>query len=266
MPTSPLKRRPIIRTNYDLLAAHYDDNPYRQKEADPLLRQFLTERELEAAQLAALDMGCGTGNQLAANQGEWPQAQWFGLDLFAGMLHQAATKTRAVAWVQGDNALPPFHTGAFDYISNQFSFHHVRDKVGMVQGVHRLLRGNGRFTMSNIVPRQMPNWIVYQFFPEAYAIDLSDFLPLEALVGLLTRSGFVNVRVETEHWVQPHDLGEFATAVQQRHPYSQITTLSETDYQVGWRRLQTTLATRGRPAQLNSEMCLMTLTADKAAG
>ncbi|MCA9936732.1 MAG: methyltransferase domain-containing protein [Ardenticatenaceae bacterium] len=261
MPTSPLKRRPAVRTNYDLLAAHYDENPYRQKDTDPLLRQFLAERGLDAAQLVALDMGCGTGNQLAANWQAWPQAKWFGLDLFAGMLKQAVTKAGTAVWIQGDNALPPFRAGVFDYISNQFSFHHVRDKVGMVRGVYRLLKGNGRFTMTNVVPRQMPNWIVYQFFPEAYAIDLRDFLPLEALVGLLMQTGFVNVRVETEHWTQPHDLHDFATAVQQRHHYSQITTLSETDYQVGWQRIQTALAKA--PAALDSEICLMTLTANK---
>ena len=265
MPTKPLERRPGIRTNYDLLAAHYDDNSYRQKEADPLLHRFLAERDLDAAQLVALDMGCGTGNQLVANRQAWPQAHWFGLDLFAGMLRQGIAKTDAVSWVQGDNVLPPFRAASFDYISNQFSFHHVRDKVGMVRGVYGLLRPNGRFSMTNIVPRQMPNWIVYQFFPEAYAIDLYDFLPLAALVGLLERNGFVHVQVETEHMVRPHDLREFATAVQQRHPYSQITTLAETDYQVGWQRVQSALAEAGgRPMLLDSEVCLMSLTADKA--
>lgn len=256
--------RADVRTNYDELAAHYDEHPYRQKEVDRQLQQFLAERGLSADELIALDMGCGTGSQLAVNSRAWPQARWVGLDLFAGMLQQGLPKARGVNWVQGNNAQPPFRTACFHYISNQFSFHHVRDKTGMMRAVYRMLRGNGRFTMTNIVPHKMPNWIVYQFFPETYATDLRDFPSVEGLVMMLQQIGFSHVHVETEHWIRSHALRDFANEVQQRHPYSQLTTLSEIDYRAGWQRLQIALAQANtEPVWIDSEMCLLTLTADK---
>ena len=134
------------RVNYDPIAHTYDNGPHRGKECDPHLLAFLAEWEETAVPLRILDLGCGTGSQLIANQAHMPEAAFVGLDLFAGMLQQAQLKSTTIHWLQGNNAALPFADGSFDYVSNQFSFHHVQDKTGMIAGVYRLLRDNGRPT------------------------------------------------------------------------------------------------------------------------
>ena len=57
-----------MRVNYDLIAPTYDSGPFRGKEVDPHLLAFLAEREATAVAPRILDLGCGTGSQLAANQ------------------------------------------------------------------------------------------------------------------------------------------------------------------------------------------------------
>ncbi len=134
------------RINYDLIAHRYDSGPHRGKEVDPHLLAFLAERGESGVAPTILDLGCGTGSQLVANQTHLPRATFVGLDLFAGMLQQAQPKSQTVYWLQGNNALLPFANTSFDYVSNQFSFHHVQNKAAMIEGVYRVLKENGRPT------------------------------------------------------------------------------------------------------------------------
>ena len=53
-----MRRRP--RVNYDKIAHLYDTQPYRGRAADSDLLAFAGERD--PADLAVLDIGCGTGN------------------------------------------------------------------------------------------------------------------------------------------------------------------------------------------------------------
>jgi ubiquinone/menaquinone biosynthesis C-methylase UbiE len=53
-----MRRRPWV--NYDKIAHLYDTQHYRVRSTDPQLFSFAGERY--AADLAVLDIGCGTGN------------------------------------------------------------------------------------------------------------------------------------------------------------------------------------------------------------
>jgi ubiquinone/menaquinone biosynthesis C-methylase UbiE len=100
----PLKQR----VNYDLIADLYDE-PGRDYGADTNLVEFLDQKvEQQPSQRHVLDMGCGTGKQLAANHDKLPGLQAFGLDLFHGMLLQAQKRCANINWVHGDSAKPPF--------------------------------------------------------------------------------------------------------------------------------------------------------------
>ncbi len=77
------------RVNYDLIAHLYDE-PSRDHVADAQLSRFIHEHpELDLSALRVLDMGCGTGKQIAADHDQWPGMRLNGLDLFQGMLQQA---------------------------------------------------------------------------------------------------------------------------------------------------------------------------------
>jgi ubiquinone/menaquinone biosynthesis C-methylase UbiE len=250
------------RVNYDLIAHLYDSGPHRGKEVDPNLLAYLAERGETADPLRILDLGCGTGNQLIANQPRVPGAMVVGLDLFAGMLRQAQQKSEAIYWLQGNSAAPPFANNLFDYVSNQFSFHHVQDKVAMIRGVYRMLRRHGRFVMQNIAPHKMPGWIYYHYFPTSYALDLDHYLTLDQLQTMLAEMGFVNIHLECDHFHYEQELAQFLALVQDRVAASQLIAIADADYEAGLARLMADVNNHLIPSY-NSEICLITLHADK---
>jgi ubiquinone/menaquinone biosynthesis C-methylase UbiE len=173
--------RTTLRINYDTIAHLYDGQPFREKTVDPELVTFIAQRTFPNRP-SILDIACGTGSQLVANRSVVPDALLIGLDRSLGMLRQAQPKLGNIAWVQADAAMLPFEPECFDFISCQFAFHHVRDKSGMLGAVLEVLRHGGRFVMRNLCPQECPDWLYYEYFPQAHTIDLEDFWPPETIV------------------------------------------------------------------------------------
>lgn len=98
-----------------------------------------------------LDVGCGTGKQLAPNRRG-----------FAGML---------------------MRSDAFHYVTSQFAYPHVRQTELLLKEVFRALKAGGRFVMTNIDPWSMARWLLYQYFPEALDLDRQDFMQVESVIG-----------------------------------------------------------------------------------
>ncbi len=107
------------RVDYDQIADLYDE-PGRDFDPDGELLRYLEQRPIAVVGCRVLDMGCGTGKQLAADHQSMPSIQLVGLDLFYRMLEHGRQRCTTVGWVQGDNMSPPFAGGSFDYITNQF--------------------------------------------------------------------------------------------------------------------------------------------------
>jgi ubiquinone/menaquinone biosynthesis C-methylase UbiE len=257
--------RQVNQVNYDEIAAGYDQQPLRQKSVDAQLLAFLADHLTNAGQtLSILDLGCGTGSQLIANQPHLPNACLVGLDYSAGMLHQAQRKAVAINWIQADSSCPPFAAQSFDYISNQFSFHHVGDKAGMFRAIYHLLRPGGRLMVLNIVPSEMPDWLYYRYFPASFEADLYDYPPLDQLVDWLIEAGFSQKSVDLDHFVTEVELSKFAETARQRQNSSQLLIISDADYQAGLDRLEAEVqAANGQPLFMRDEVCLMTLLAAK---
>ena len=252
------------RVNYDLIAPLYDRQPYREKSVDPHLITFLQHqftRPLET--LAILDIACGTGNQLVANQEVIGSGVGVGFDLFWGMLRQAQPKSGRISWIQADGSHPPFADQTFDFISHQFAFHHVSDKATMMQAVYRLLKPGGRFVMTNIAPHNMSDWIYYQYFPAAFDSDCRDFLPQKTLRELAHEAGLGQVKIEIEHLRFEQDLRDFYNTVRRRDTCSQLLTISDADYQAGLAQLELELTGR-RANRVPVHMSLLTLQGDRS--
>jgi SAM-dependent methyltransferase len=252
------------RTNYDQVADRYDNQRYRGKEPDLDLAAFLTEQSgPDTNALRILDLGCGTGSQLVANESLISAGRMVGLDRSAGMLAQARPKAPEIAWVQGDATRLPFKEASFDYISNQFSYHHVPDKAALVAQVWRVLRPDGRFAISNVCIHGMPGWALYHYFPAAWERDLQDFLPNEAIKQLFEHAGFHNVTINQRHWTETEDLHQLLTEARQRTT-SQLTMISEFDYQAGLHRMEAELSiATGDVVIVPSEVCLVTIVGNK---
>lgn len=256
--------RSSSRVDYDAVAHLYNSQPYRGKAVDPELLRFIAQRA-PSDHPSVLDVACGTGSQLVANHSIVPEARLVGLDRSFGMLRQARPKLRDIAWVQADGAMLPFQPESFDFITCQFGFHHLRDKAGMLRAVFQTLRCDGRFVMRNLCPQEHPDWLYYDYFPEAFSIDLADFWPPETIVATMEAIGFSAVAVELEHLRFEQDLRVWLATVRRRDTNSQLMAISDRAYEDGIRRLECEVA-RGDVAQIRADhLCLITIRGDRRA-
>jgi ubiquinone/menaquinone biosynthesis C-methylase UbiE len=256
---------PSPRVNYDTIAHLYDIQPYREKTVDPELLTFLGQRG-SANALSILDVGCGTGNQLVANRAVVPHARLVGLDRSLGMLRQAQPKAPDIAWVRADGAALPFQTESFDFVTCQYALHHIQDKAGMLRAVLRVLRLGGRLVLRNLCPQECADWLYYAYFPEAYAIDLEDFWPPEAMVAVLEATGFRAVTVEHQHLRYEQNIRLWLDTVRRRDTCSQLLTIPDAAYEAGVRRLEYELAQGSAPLVRADHLCFVTIRGEKQTG
>ncbi|MCL4267454.1 MAG: methyltransferase domain-containing protein [Anaerolineae bacterium] len=249
------------RVNYDTIAHLYDE-PIRDHAVDENLAQFLAARP-SYHPLLVLDMGCGTGKQLAANRPHFPGAVMVGMDLFAGMLRQAQRRGQGVCWVQADNIAAPFAGGSFHYITNQFSYPHVQNKLRFFAETVRLLKPDGRFVLTNIDPWSMPGWAIYRYFPAAWALDEQDFLPVDRLVVMLEQAGYGRVTFSHRHLAAPTSLADFQAYASARHRTSQFIAMADADYAAGLAAIERDRQQWGDTAVIESEVCLLTIICEK---
>ena len=252
------------RVDYDRIAHLYDE-PLRAHRLDPDLLRFLDERsDLPPDRARILDVGCGTGTQLAADRARFPVTRAVGLDLFGGMLAIARRRCPTVGWVRGDAARMPFRSESFDYVTNQFSYAHILDKAAFVREVARVLAGRGRFVLTNIDPWEMPNWILYRFFPAARALDDADFLPADALVALMSAAGLRDIRVARQRHQTRESVSAYLAYARERHRASQFLAISDVEYEAGIRRLEQAVAEEPDPsATIDSQLCLLSVAGNK---
>ena len=228
------------RVNYDKVAEVYDNQPFRKKEIDQDLIAFLDKySDKELSNLSILDIGCGTGNQLIANHTYTPSIKMIGLDLFSGMLKQAKKKSDDIYWLQADAAKIPLKDESVDFITSQFSFHHIQDKISSIFEFFRILSSNGRFVITNICPREMPNWVYYHYFPASKDRDYKDFMPKEDIKKIMIEAGFQNITIELTYNEHKEDIHQFLEIVRERYSCSEIMAISDEDYYAGIKMLET---------------------------
>ena len=247
-----------MRQDYEAIAHLYDERT-RDHTVDPHLIALLAQRDPAAVRV--LDVGCGTGKQLAANREAFAHLPLMGIDPSFNMLRIAKNRARTVTWVQGDGQALPLHDVSVDYVTNQYSYAHISDKRAFFREVFRVLRPPGRFELRNIDPWSMPDWIIYRFFPEARDVDYVDFLPVDALVALLGQVGFTAVSVERSDDTKEESLRAFLA--RGRHTASQFTAIPDAAYEAGRRRVRDALDAAGADVTLASTAALIAIRADK---
>lgn len=253
------------RVDYDQIAPLYDE-PGRDYDPDPDLSRFLKRKSRKAfSALRLLDTGCGTGKQLAADRAAFDGLALVGLDLFHGMLQQARRRCAAVGWIQGDCMRPPFADASFDYITNQFSYHHVPDKVRLISETYRILKPGGRFVITNLDPWSMRDWIVYRYFPTSRECDLADFLPVDKLIAVMQQAGFRRVRVRRELTPSEENLGQFLAYASQRYRTSHLMEIADQDYEDGLAGIRADIQGATGKAVVPSEICLVWITGNRPA-
>jgi ubiquinone/menaquinone biosynthesis C-methylase UbiE len=101
---------------------------------------------------SVLDVGCGTGIFADRIDRELAPGGAAGCDLSAGMLAEAAARSRRVGWVRGDSARLPFRRGAFDAVVCTQAFHFFDQPQAWAE-FHRILSPGGHALVGMIHPR-----------------------------------------------------------------------------------------------------------------
>ena len=100
-----------------------------------------------------LDIGCGTGILAARVKAQFPEALVVGCDYSAGMLQQAARRTRRVAWLRGDALRLAVGDESVDTIVSTESFHWFPDHDAVLREFRRILTPGGRLLLALVTPR-----------------------------------------------------------------------------------------------------------------
>jgi len=141
-----------------------------------------------------LDLGCGLGGparHIAQSYG----CRVIGLDLTPGFVVVAArlaALTRLDAKVdyrQGDALATPFSDASFDVVWSQNVAMNIADRPRLYAEIHRVLRPNGRYALSDVVARTAGGEL---HFPVPWAREprASHLLTDDATRSALERAGF----------------------------------------------------------------------------
>jgi ubiquinone/menaquinone biosynthesis C-methylase UbiE len=253
---------PSARVNYDAIADLYDTQPYREKSVDPELLALVGQSAVSNT-LSVLDIGCGTGNQLVADRGVVPDAHLVGLDRSLGMLRHARSKAPDTAWVQADGAMLPFRPQSFHLVTCQHALHHVQNKADMLGSAFRVLCPGGRLVLYSLCPQESADWLYYEYFPAAHAIDLVDFWAPEAVAKMMQDTGFIAVTAERQHIHYQQNLRLWLDIVRRRDTCSQLMAIPDEAYTAGLRRLEQELSDGSAPDARPDHICFVTIRGQK---
>jgi ubiquinone/menaquinone biosynthesis C-methylase UbiE len=135
------------RAFFDVWSRVYDLPPIQAAIYHPVHDAVLGELRSHPAP-RILDVGCGTGDLTARLHAELTTDLVAGCDFSAGMLEQAAARTRAVRWLQGDATRLPFNDASFDAVLSTEAFHWFPDPDAALREFHRVLGPGGRLMVA----------------------------------------------------------------------------------------------------------------------
>ncbi|AND41469.1 class I SAM-dependent methyltransferase [Cytobacillus oceanisediminis] len=230
-------------TNYSNIAEKYDKNQFRVDEIrlDYDLKDYIeNNRKFE---YSVLDLSCGTGLYLEkqVNYFKGVHIRWNGLDLSDRMLKKANEKVKNVEFTNANVEDMPYNSDEFDFISNNYAFHHYSNKEQALSEIHRVLTKGGIYKLHNISIHDMPKWWVYYYFPTAYYEDLKRYWKKEVIFNELTTMGLqVNLKIEYRmENVRVKDYLDYAV----NRDISVLTLINDKDYEEGLEKMKYDLKT-----------------------
>ncbi len=133
-----------VNWSAELEALHEESS--RDHPIDVATRRTLVEgvSGVLSEQRAAVDIGCSSGYLLEDLRRACPDATLYGVDVIAAGLERAHRLVPDAALVLADVADLPFEDAAFDATVSANLLEHVRDDLGALREVHRVLRPGGR--------------------------------------------------------------------------------------------------------------------------
>lgn len=225
-------------TNYTKIAEKYDKNQYRSNEIrfDYDLKEYIDNNS--KSEYHVLDLSCGTGLYLAKQINCLKEAniKWYGLDLSEQMLNKANEKVENVNFTKADVLEMPYASETFDFITNNYAFHHYVDKGQALNEIYRVLNNGGIYKLHNIAIHNMPKWWVYHYFPTAYFEDLKRYWQKEVFFSELNSRG-LEASLKVEYRLENIRVMDYLGFAENRD-ISVLTLINDKDYEEGLERMK----------------------------
>lgn len=260
--------------DYDRIAGRYDRRYDLHTYAG--VREALLSFVGSESVSAVLEVGCGTGHWLAEmrrtlrepqdqpEQRRGPTA-WgarfllAGVEPAAGMLARARETVPAARLVRARAEALPWRDGTFDRVVCVNALHHFADRGCFFAEARRILRPGGALMSIGKDPHaERDSWWVYDYFPETVGIDLERFARVRILRGEIAKAGFdwtESFEVDRIEALTPAG-DALATGVVDRAYTSQLTVLSDQEFEAGVARVRDANAAAGGELQLVTDFRL----------
>ena len=227
-------------TDYDQIAARFDRR-YALYAYDGVRETLLDF--LGTTPVATLDVGCGTGHWLSVMAGH--ASVLAGVEPSAAMLAQARIAAPGAHLVRARAEALPWRDATFDRVVCVNALHHFADRDRFFAEARRVLKpGGGVLTIGKDPHTGRDSWWVYDYFPELLNADKARLAPVRTLRAEIARAGFAWAESREADHVdirQPaaEVLADGPQGIVDRSGTSQLSTLSEEEFNRGFERLRT---------------------------
>lgn len=158
------------------------------RRADPYIADCLYRLLAPQPAERYLDIGCGTGNYLAALQAKGMAIT--GADPSALMLETARRNNPGTEFVCTAATALPFPDETFGGAMAVLTFHHWQERQQSLAALHRVLRPGGRLVFFTFTPEQVRYYWLAHYFPKMIGQAAATIPGTTAMNDLLTEAGF----------------------------------------------------------------------------
>jgi len=181
---------------YDIIGKGYNNT----RRADSYITGRLYELLYPQAGGRYLDIGCGTGNYLAALSKKG--LSLYGVDPSETMLDAARHKGTGAILLHTSAENIDLDDAFFDGCVAVLTFHHWVNRVGGLKEIKRLLKPGARMVLFSFTPEQVQQYWLQHYFPLMIEKCLYTTPALKDMVQLFYDAGFATVETEP-YFVHP---------------------------------------------------------------
>jgi ubiquinone/menaquinone biosynthesis C-methylase UbiE len=187
---------------YDQIGKGYNST----RQADPYIADRLCDLLQPHEGGIYLEIGCGTGNYLAALSAKG--YSFYGVDPSETMLETARNTYPAERFILATADSMPLPDANFDGAIAILTLHHWANLEDGLAGVARVLKPGANWAIFSFAPEQMKGYWLHHYFPEMIERCMSLIPSLYEMKAMLIHAGFGHIGTE-KYFIRPEHIDHF---------------------------------------------------------